>query len=207
MKRTVTALCFAAAFGFATLGAQTTTTPQRSTTNDKSTHDVTVTGCLAKDASGGFTLTNAHVDNNMSSTTTGAGATTTAGTTGATTTGSPTSTNPSGSNMSNAPAMTWMLMGGTDLEKHVGHKIQVTGKTSYDASMSHPGSTASAAGAGTTAVTANPNPTTTAGAAGTTGTTGSREEEQRYNKDRDRTNMEHPHLDVQSVKMISSSCS
>ena len=35
MKRTATALCFAAAFGFATLGAQTTTTPQR-TTNDKS---------------------------------------------------------------------------------------------------------------------------------------------------------------------------
>jgi len=208
MKRTVTALCFAAAFGFATLGAQTTTTPQRSTTDDKSMHEVTITGCLAKDASGSFVLNNAHVDNNMASTTTGAGATTTAGTTGATTTGSPTSTtNPRGSNMSNAPAMTWMLMGGNDLDKHVGHKVQVTGKTNWDSSMSHPGtsSTASAAGAGTTAAT--PNPTTTAGAAGTTGTTGSLEEEQRY-KDRDRgKTMEHPHLDVQSVKMISTSCS
>src|SRR5438874_9494388 len=162
MKRTATALCFAAAFGFATLGAQTTTTPQR-TTNEKSTHDVTITGCLAKDASGSFVLNNAHVDTDMSSSTTGAGATTTAGTTGATTTGSPTSTNPSGSNMSNTPAMTWMLMGG-DLDKHVGHKVQVTGKTSWDSSMSHGStSTASAAGAGTTAVT--PDPTTTAGAA------------------------------------------
>ena len=208
MKRTVTALCFAAAFSIATLGAQTTTTTpgQRSATNDKATHDVTITGCLAKDASGGFTLNNAHVDNTMASTTTGAGATTTAGTTGATTTGSPTSTNPSGSNMSNTPAMTWMLMG-NDLEKHVGHKIQVTGKTSWDSSMSHGStSTASAAGAGTTAVT--PDPTTTAGAAGTTGTTGTLDEEQRYNKDRDRgKSTEHPHLDVQSVKMISTSCS
>jgi len=201
MKRTATALCFAAAFAFATLGAQTTTTPER-TTNDKSTHDVTITGCLAKDASGSFVLNNAHVDTNMSSSTTGAGATTTTGTTGATTTGSPTSTtNPSGSNMSNTPAMTWMLMGG-DLDKHVGHKVQVTGKTAWDGTSS----TASAAGAGTTAVTAPPT-TTTAGAAGTTGTTGTLEEEQRYKKDRDRGTMEHPHLDVQSVKMISASCS
>jgi len=201
MKRTVTALCFAAAFGLATLGAQTTTTtPSQRSTTDKAAHDVTITGCLAKDASGMFTLNNAHVDDTMESTTTGAGATTTAGTTGATTTGSP--SNPTGSSMSNTPAMTWMLMGGSDLEKHVGHKIQVTGKTSWDG-RSSTSSTASAAGAGTTA--AEPNPTsTTAGAAGTTGTTGSLEE-QRY-KDRSKST-EHPHLEVQSVKMISSSCS
>ncbi len=205
MKRTVTALCFAAAFGFATLGAQTTTTTpnQRSAMNDKAAHEVTITGCLAKDPSGsGFMLTNAHVDTNMASSTTGAGATTTAGTTGATT------TNPSGSSMSNAPATTWTLMGGNDLDRHVGHKIQVTGKTSWDGASHSPSSTASAAGAGTTAVTANPDPTTTtAGAAGTTGTTGTLEEEQRTkNRDRGKT-MEHPHLDVQSVKMISTSCS
>jgi len=204
MKRTVTALCFAAAFGFAALGAQTTTTTpnQRSAMNDKAAHDVTITGCLAKDPAGsGFVLNNAHVDNTMASTTTGAGATTTAGTTGATT------TNPSGSSMSNTPAMTWMLMGGTDLEKHVGHKIQVTGKTAWDGTNSRTSSTESPAGAGTTAAAANPNPTTTAGAAGTTGTTGSLEEEQR-NKDRDRgRSTEHPHLDVQSVKMVSTTCS
>jgi len=203
MKRTVTALCFAAAFSIATLGAQTTTTTagQRST-NDKAAHDATITGCLAKDASGSFTLTNAHVDNAMASTTTGAGATTTAGTTGATTTGSP--SNPSATSMSNAPAMTWMLMGGSDLDKHVGHKIQVTGKTTWDASMSHGTSTTSAAGVGTTA--ARPDPTTTtAGAAGTTGTTGALEEQRDKGRDRSKST-EHPHLEVQSVKMISSSC-
>ena len=205
MKRTVTALCFAAAFSIATLGAQTTTTtPGQRSTNDKAAHDATITGCLAKDASGSFTLTSAHVDNAMASATTGAGATTTAGTTGATTTGSP--SNPSATSMSNAPAMTWMLMGGSDLDKHVGHKIQVTGKTTWDASMSHgsTSSTASAAGVGTTA--ARPDPTTTtAGAAGTTGTTGALEEQR--DKDRDRSkSTEHPHLEVQSVKMISSSC-
>ena len=32
--------------------------------------------------------------------------------------------------------MTWALAGGSDLDKHVGHKIQVTGKTAWD-SMDH----------------------------------------------------------------------
>jgi len=192
MKRIATGLGIAAAVACAvTLGAQTstTTTSQRTSSTTDKAHDVTVTGCLARDASGGFMLNNARTDNGTSSTTTTAG-TTTAGS--ATTTG----TN-AGSAMSNAPAMTWMLSGGDDLDKHVGHKIQVTGKTTWDASMSHT-STASAAGAGTTA--ASPDPTTTT--AGTTGTTGSAGEQ----RSREGRGMQ-PHLDVQSIKMIASSCS
>ena len=189
MKRTATGLGVSAAIACAvTLCAQTstTTTSQRtSSTTDKS-HEVTVTGCLARDTSGsGFMLNNAKIDNGASSTTTTSG-TTTAGTTGATTSG----TNASAA-MSSGPAMNWMLSGGSDLDKHVGHKIQVTGKTTFDPAMSHT-STASAAGAGTTAAT--PDPTTTAG------TTGTREEPGSGH------GME-PRLDVQSIKMVSTSCS
>src|SRR5262249_46461766 len=145
MKRTASALCIAAAMAWgATLAAQQPGT--RATTTDKASHDVSVTGCLAKDASGGFTLNNAKVDTGQSSTTTSSSSTTAAGTT---TTSSTTTTS--------APAMSWMLMGGTDLEKHVGHKIQVTGKTEWNGSTSHPISTAPAAGVGTTA--AQPAPT------------------------------------------------
>jgi hypothetical protein len=189
MTRTATGFCAAAAMACAvSLGAQTpsTTTAQRSSTTDKK-HDVTVTGCLAKDASGGFMLNNAQVDNAASATTTTGGSTTTAG--GATTTTS------RSAGMSNAPAMSWMLMGGSDLDKHVGHKIQVTGKTEWDSSMSHT-STASAAGAGTTA--AQPDPTTTAGTTGTV--------EQQRTRNRDAHGAQ-PMLDVQSIKMIASSCS
>ena len=191
MKRTATGLGIAAAVACAvTLGAQTSTsTAQRSSSTTDKSHDVTVTGCLARDTNGsGFMLNNAKMDNGASSTTTTSG-TTTAGTTGATTT----SGTDASAAMSNGPAMNWMLSGGSDLDKHVGHKIQVTGKTTWDSSMNHT-SSASPAGAGTTA--ASPDPTTTAGGA-TAGTTGTRESSR---------GME-PRLDVQSVKMISTSCS
>src|ERR671927_62641 len=62
MTRTSTGLCFVAAFGLvASLGAQTT--PQRSSSTDK--ENVTVTGCLAKDANGNYVLNNAHLDTDM----------------------------------------------------------------------------------------------------------------------------------------------
>ena len=183
MKRTA-GFCVAAAMACAvSLGAQTsTTTAQRSATTDK-THDVTVTGCLARDTSGsGFMLNNAREDNGASSTTT-TGTSTTTGAAGTTTTGGATTTTTprAGSNMSNM-AMSWTLSGGNDLDKHVGHKIQVTGKTSYDSTMSHT-STASAAGAGTT---------------------GSLEGQRR---DRDNNRSMQPRIEVQSFKMISASCS
>jgi hypothetical protein len=165
MKRMTTGLCLASAIGLAaTLFAQTPTT----TTAGKD-HDVTVTGCLSK-AAGGFMLNNARMDTGTpSSTTTASGSTTTAGSTTATGT---TGTNREGA--AGAP-MSWMLTGNDDLEKHVGHKIEVTGKTTWDASMDHSRASTS---------------TSTASTSTTTAKSGSE-----------------PHLDVKSIKMISSSCS
>jgi hypothetical protein len=77
-------------------------------------------------------------------------------------------------------------MGGSDLDKHVGHKVQITGKTSWDSTMSHGSTTTAAAGT----------------AATTTGTTGTAEEQRKGD-----AHGAEPRLDVQSVKMISSSCS
>ena len=185
MKRTATGLGIAAAVACAvTLGAQTsTTTAQRTSSTTDKAKEVTVTGCLAKDTSGsGFMLNNAKMDNGASSTTTTSGSTTATSGTNA-------------SSMSSGPAMNWTLSGGNDLDKHVGHKIAVTGKTTWDSSMNHTSSAASPAGAGTTAAT--PDPTTTAGAA-TAGTTGTREGSSRGMQ---------PRLDVESIKMISTSCS
>lgn len=171
MNRMSTGLCFAAAVGFAvTLGAQapTSTATSSRSTMDKE-HDVTLTGCLSK-ATAGYTLTNAHVDTNAASSTTTTPGSATAGTTG--TTGN------SRDAASSMAASTWMLSGDNDLEKHVGHKIQVTGKTSWDASMDH------ARAAGTTATP--PSTTSAASAASSTA---------------------EPKLDVKSIKMVSSSCS
>jgi hypothetical protein len=173
MTRT-TVLSLAAAFGFAaTLAAQTTTstaTPQRDRMSD-SKNEVTITGCLSRGADGKYMLTNAYMDK-AGTTTTTAGSTTTAGTTGSATT-------PARSEH----AMTWRLEGGNDLDRHVGHKIQVTGHTDWKES-DRTGS--------------NP-PTSTA----TTGTTAGAEQRDR----RTTTDMNQPKLDVTSVKMISSSCS
>jgi hypothetical protein len=201
MKHTSTGLCLAAAFGFAvSLGAQSptsTTSTQRPSATTDNAHELTITGCLSRDASGGYMLTNARSENGASSsTTTASGATTTAGTTG--TSGAP------GAASTGMQATTWMLSGGTDLDKHVGHKIQVTGKASSSGSMDHGGaSTTTASGAGTTA---SPNPTTagTTSSGSTAGTTGTLEEQR--NREHG-TEMAHPRLDVQSVKMISTSCS
>jgi hypothetical protein len=197
MKRVTTGFCVAATLGcIATLGAQTSTTPttteQRAPMTDKA-KDVSVTGCLAKAADGKFTLTNAKVDSPMtgaSSTTTGSTSTTTAGTTTTT-----------GTTAANAAAMSWALTGGTDLDKHVGHKIQVTGRSSFDSAMDHSRMPDPSAAAGTTAGTTAAGPT--AGATGTSGTTTTAAAEE-MRKD---TNANQPRLDVQSVKMIAPSCS
>jgi hypothetical protein len=183
MNQKTTAFCVAAAFGcIATLGAQTptsTTSSQSNTMRSTPAHDVTLTGCLAKGADGRFVLNNAKMDDQMSSTTTAG--TTTAGTSA----GTPAS-------KTNMPAAaTWVLGGGTDLDKHLGHKIQVTGKTAWD------GSTAPGATAGSTSTTG-----TTAGTTGST-TTG----EQRTTSESDSKAANQPRLDVQSVKMIAATCS
>jgi len=188
MNRTAAGVCVVTAMACAvTLGAQTpttTTAQQRSSTTTEKSHDVTVAGCLARDPSGHYMLNNARIEPGAPSTTpTGSSATTAAGTT--TTAGATTTTAPAPASTSNAPAMNWTLMGGSDLDRYVGQRVQVTGKTTWDSSMSH-------------ASTATAQPTTTT--AGTTGTL-----EQRRG-DRDAKGAE-PQLDVQSIKMIASSCS
>lgn len=198
MTRTTIGLCFAAALGFAvSLGAQsstTTTTPDQRTAarGDKSAKEVTVTGCLARAADGTFMLNNARSDDMSRSqpgaTTTGSSnpTTTTAGTptgTSGTTAGSTagtTAAEPSASGAMHHEAMAWKLEGGTDLERHVGHEIQVTGRTDWNEhSMSSSTTT-----------------TGTSGSAASSATTTAKGEK----------GMNEPRLEVSSVKMISSSC-
>jgi len=196
MKRIATSFCVAAAFGcIATLGAQTSTTSTTTGTPaaDKA-RDVTITGCLSKGADGKYMLTNARMDNPMadrSATTTTS--TTTAGTTTAGTTGTTAGTTSTPGAMNHDAAMSWMLAGGSDLDKHVGHKIQVTGRTSWENPMDH----------GRTPDTTTSTTATTAGTVGTSGsTTTTATEEQRKDMRADQ-----PRLDVQTVKMIAASCS
>lgn len=189
MNRAVTGLCVASAFGLVvTLGAQTpgqTTgtsgTDQRtSSTRTDSTKDVTVSGCLSKDATGNYTLNNARIEPSGSGSTagtagtTGTSAGTTSGTTGGTT-GGTSSSSPYGSSASGSE--TWRLSGkSSDLDKHIGHKIQVTGKE-----MSSSSSTTTSTGSTT---------------GSTTGTTGTSTESSASHR-----------LDVDSVKMVAASCS
>ena len=200
MKRMGTSLCVAVAFGcIASLGAQTTTastaTGQRAPMADKA-REVSMTGCLSKGADGKYILTNARIDpmHGSSLTTTAGTSTTTAGTTTGTTAGTTTVTTTSTAGATASDAMSWMLAGGSDLDldKHVGHKIQVTGRSNWDSSMDKgrtPDTTTSAAG-------------TTAGTVGTSGTTTTAAAEERKDMRADQ-----PRLDVQSLKMIAPSCS
>jgi hypothetical protein len=89
--------------------------------------------------------------------------------------------------MANTAMTTWTLAGGTDLDKHVGHKIQVTGRSNWDTNMDHSRMT----GSTTTPTTATGTPTTS-------GTTSAADHN---------THATQPRLDVQSVKMISPNCS
>jgi len=197
MKRVTTGFCVAAAFGcIATLGAQTPTPPApaapRAPMTDKA-RDVTITGCLSKGADGKFVLQNARVDSPTAGTS-GTTATTpppaTPGTPATTTGGTPATT--TGTAGANAAAMSWALSGGTDLDKLVGQKVQVTGRTGWDGPMDHAKGPDSPAAAGTAAGTV--------GTSGTTSTAAT--EDQRKDARADQ-----PKLDVQSVKMIAPSCS
>jgi hypothetical protein len=76
--------------------------------------------------------------------------------------------------------MSWHLSGGQDLDKHVGHKVQVTGHTDWNGSSS--GATSAGATSSTTTATGSSTTTSASQAASS------------------------PRLDVSSVKMISASC-
>src|SRR5262249_15796592 len=103
MNRTAAGLCVATAMACAvSLGAQTpttTTTPQRSSPTTEKSRGVTVPGCPAGDAGGGYILNAARIDPAASSTTTAPGSTTTAGAT---------TTAPPSASTSSAPPMKWM---------------------------------------------------------------------------------------------------
>jgi hypothetical protein len=135
MTRTAIGTCVAVAFALvASLGAQTSPPSQTRSSAMSDKDNISVTGCLQKDASGGYILANAHIDTSAatsSSTATGSSSTSTAtGTTGMTPT---------------TPGATWKLEGNTaDLDSHVGHKVTVTGKESA-ASGSSSSSTSPAA--------------------------------------------------------------
>lgn len=222
MTRTFTGLCVASAFALAaSVSAQSgtsSTTASQSSSADKPGHEVSVTGCLARSGDGTYMLTNARVEPATSptpggstasgATTTTGSATTTTGTSGSTASPS-SSTSPSASG-SMPSDTTWTLQGGRDLDKHVGHRIQVTGNATW-ASMDH--SAAAGAAGSTTGSTASTTASGTAGAAttGTTGTTasgtGTGEQRTGSSSSANRMSNSHPRLDVQSVKMISSSCS
>jgi hypothetical protein len=186
MKRMATGFCVAAALScVATLGAQAPTATsgeQRPSTMDKA-KEISVTGCLSKGADGKYMLTNAKVDNPASAT---------AGTSGTTATPPTTAGAPAATP---AAAGSWTLSGGSDLDKHVGHKIQVTGKASMDGTMDHgrtPDTTAAAAGSAAGAATV-----------GTSGSTATAAAEEQRTKDASAAQQ----LDVQSVKMIAATCS
>jgi hypothetical protein len=135
MKRTLIALCAASAVAM--------TAPlmgQAQTTTADSAKDMTLTGCLQKNKSGGYWLTNVSAGDASASaaaTTTeprGAASSTTAdnsagSTTAATgTTGSASASTTAGTSGSRASAgVNWNLENGKDLDQFVNQKIQVTG--------------------------------------------------------------------------------
>jgi hypothetical protein len=187
MTHTNTGFCLAAAMAFAaSLAAQTPQTYPDQTRASSSDRDaISVTGCLERDAGGSFVLANAHVDTqggtgSTSMTGTTASGTTSSGTTSGTAAGSAAGTTGVGATSMSVGSEKFKLEGtAADLDKHVGHKIQVTGREVK--------SSASTTG------------TSTTGTTGTTATTG--EAQQSHASEPTRQ------LDVKSVKMISSSCS
>ncbi len=225
MTRTFTGLCVAAAFGMvASLGAQTTATStpsQRShsaMSNSSRGDEVTVTGCLEKGADGNYILTNARFDRGAAGAYQGAtGATSgTSGTTTGTSTTAGTTTGSSSGSMSGTTSTsrsgeagtgtTFRLEGGKNLDKHVGHRIQVTGREEHSSSSaSNYGSSSGTTGstAGTTGSTTG----TTAGTTGSTAATGTTAQTGSMHHGEMGTSASAPRLDVKSVKMISTSCS
>lgn len=120
----------------ATTGAVAAQAAARSQTPSMTTrsqaHEIKLTGCVSRASDGTFLLTNARVEPARTpAATAGSGASTTAGTTGST---AARPTEPAGSGTSGT---TWRLEGGSDLAHHVGHTLEVTGRTE---SESTPGS-------------------------------------------------------------------
>lgn len=119
MQRTLLAVCAASVIGLTPLLAQSTRPSEQ-----YDPKDTTITGCLQKNKSGGFWLTEASIDS--------AGAkasTTTTGTSGAATTTS------GDKDVRRATARgLWNLENGKDLDRYLNQRIQVTGRAKKDTS-------------------------------------------------------------------------
>jgi hypothetical protein len=159
-RRTWFGLAITLGFAVSVTAQSTTTTPKPSTPSSRSIeNELNVVGCVSKTEDGRFTLTNARVEPAASATAKGSRPTEPAG------------SGPSG-------MTTWALEGGADLERHVGHEIQVTGRAqTRQSAASKPSSTATPSATGTTGSTAAPD------------------------EGHART------LEVQSIKMIATKCS
>ena len=139
MKRTMLALMTASAMAMTVpvLGQSSTTTADAS-------KDMTITGCLVKNKSGGFWLTESRTGAsaaassasttapNQASTTTGSSSSTTADRNAATTTGTAgrataSTTADKDARQASAHGM-WNLQHGHDLDQYLNQTIQVTGK-------------------------------------------------------------------------------
>ena len=197
MKRAAFGLCMATAFA-ASLAAQAqqppATTPQPASpaqTTAAAPGEMNLTGCLAKGADGGFTLTNvqqasATASGGSGAAPAGAGATSTPSPSGAGAAGGPSaaagaSSSGASASASAGPSATWMLRGG-DLAAHVGHRITVTGKAAPSSASGATSTTGAAGAAGATTDPAASRP------AATSGTSSART------------------LEVSSVKMVSATC-
>jgi len=118
MYRTLIALCTASIVSISvTASAQSSTTPQY---DEK---ESTITGCLQKNKSGGFWLTDAAVD--------AAGAKSKTAVPG---TGRPTATTGDKDVQLATLQGLWNLKNGKDLDRYVNQKIQVTGRAKNDTS-------------------------------------------------------------------------
>ena len=118
MKLALKTACTVAALALALPVAAQTTAQQNSRTREMNEHNdkaVTITGCLQRNDSGGFWLTNAKMSSKANEPT---------GTSGSATASSATTAE---SSKEASASNTWNLKNGHDLDKYVGHKIEVTG--------------------------------------------------------------------------------
>jgi hypothetical protein len=123
MHKTLLAVCAASVIGLTPLLAQSTRSSEQ-----YDAKDMTITGCLQKNKSGGFWLTGGMIES--------AGAkasTTTSDTTG--TSGSSATTTSGDKDVRRATAQgLWNLENGKDLDRYLNKQIQVTGRAKKDTS-------------------------------------------------------------------------
>ncbi|HEX5474552.1 MAG TPA: hypothetical protein VFX12_07840 [Vicinamibacterales bacterium] len=119
MKRLAMACCATAALAWAMpAAAQTYGSSQQNMSNQK---QITVTGCLEQNKSGGFWLTNATPSPATAPTAKSQTATGTSGTM-------------SNTSKDISQAIAWNLKGGNNLDSHLGQKVSVKGQAKDDTS-------------------------------------------------------------------------